>query len=215
MQFQYHDQLITLQGIVVAEQGVLQELHAEQLVKWLDDNEVWALAVVENFSTVDKQQSPLAPDLQALLTKFSDVFSEPNFVPPRRSLDHAITLQQDAQPVNSRPYRYSPLQKDEIERQVMEMLQAGVIIPSMSPFTSPVLLVKKKDNTWRFCIDYRCLNDLTVKNKFPLPIVDELLDELAGTQFFSKLDLRAGYHQIRMRPADEAKTTFKTHHGHF
>ena len=150
-----------------------------------------------------------------MLTEFSDVFSEPNFVPPRRSLDHAITLQQDAQLVNSRPYRYSPLQKDEIERQVMEMLQAGVIIPSMSPFTSPVLLVKMKDNPWRFCIDYRCLNELTVKNKFPLPIVDELLDELAGTQFFSKLDLRAGYYQIRMRPADEAKTTFKTHHGHF
>jgi hypothetical protein len=90
----------------------------------------------------------------------------------------------DTTQVNSRPYRYSPLQKDEIEKQVQTMLESGLIAKSVSPFASLVLLVKKKDGTWHFCIDYRKLNDITMKNKFPMPIIDEFLDELAGAKFF-------------------------------
>jgi hypothetical protein len=216
LSFNYMGKDITLQGIRSKPSVDLSELSVEQLQKWIQGNEVWALAMVDLVTHASPNAAVQhAPDLQSLLNEYTDVFADPQKLPPHRTLDHAVSLDEGAKPVNSRPYRYSPLQKDEIEHQVQEMLQSGVITPSTSPFASPVLLVKKKDGLWRFCVDYRRLNTMTIKNKFPLPVVDELLDELAGTQFFSKLDLRAGYHQIRMKPDDEHKTTFKTHHGHF
>ncbi|KAL4339801.1 hypothetical protein GQ457_08G022490 [Hibiscus cannabinus] len=153
--------------------------------------------------------------LQPLLEKYKSVFDEPNSLPPPRNHDHAITLLPGAQPVNLRPYRFPFSQKTEVEKQISDMLAASVIQNSKSPFASHCLLIKKKDGTWRLCVDYRQLNSLTVKNKYPIPVVDDLLDELSGAKYYSKLDQRSGYWQIRIRPEDIPKTTFRTHHGHF
>ena len=134
-------------------------------------------------------------------------------MPPIRDIDHKIPLKDEKQVVNLRPYRFSFFQKLEIEKIVDELLKNSFISPSSSPYSSPILLVKKKDNTWRMCVDFRRLNDNTVKNKFPIPVIDDLLDELKHATVFSKLDLRAGYHQIRMAEEDRHKTAFKTHDG--
>ncbi|XP_071679703.1 uncharacterized protein [Lolium perenne] len=155
------------------------------------------------------------PLLADLLQQHSDIFDEPHGLPPMRPCDHRIHLLPDTMHVAVRPYRYPQLQKDELECQVAVKLAQGIIRISTLSFSAPVLLVHKDEGTWRFCIDYRTLNAMTSKDKFPIPVVDELLDELHGARFFTKLDLRSGYHQVHMHPNDIEKTAFCTHHGHF
>ncbi|KAL8095353.1 hypothetical protein AgCh_036723 [Apium graveolens] len=115
-----------------------------------------------------------------------------------------------AQPISKAPYRMAPLELQELKEQLEELLDKGFIRPSVSPWGAPVLFVKKKDGSMRLCINYRELKRITVKNKYPLPRIDDLFDQLQGANFFSKIDLWSGYHQLRVKASDIPKTTFRT-----
>lgn len=152
--------------------------------------------------------------LEALLEEFSDLQKEPEFPRPR-NVDHAIDLVPGSEPQMGPIFRLAPKELEELKRQLEELLSKGLIEPSSSPFGAPVLFVKKKDGSLRMCIDYRKLNNITIRNSYPLPRMDDLLDQLHGAKIFSSLDLRSGYHQVRVKAGDEYKTAFRTQFGHF
>ncbi|MCO5578309.1 hypothetical protein L7F22_032149 [Adiantum nelumboides] len=134
-------------------------------------------------------------------------------LPPERPEDHRIVVVPGSSPPNRPPYRLNAAQQKEIVSQVNELLEKGLIQPSSSPYCSPVLLLQKKDGSWRMCIDYRALNKNTIKNRFPIPRIDDILDRLQGGSMFSRIDLKSGYHRIRIRPEDVHKTAFRTTFG--
>lgn len=212
MEFQSNDQSIKLQGFV-SQTNHCQLVSLHQCLGMAKEGAL--MYMVQLFMNEEEQIVPTSELILPLLQKFKDVCEEPKGLPPQRYCDHSIPLIPGSKPVNLRPYRFNPALKDEIEAQIQEMLQIGVIQPSQSAFSSPALLVRKKDGTWRLVIDYRQLNAITVKGSYPMPVIDELLDELAGAKWFTKLNLRAGYHQIRMKAGEEYKTAFQTHTGHY
>ncbi|GKA53739.1 putative reverse transcriptase domain-containing protein [Tanacetum coccineum] len=159
----------------------------------------------------DKKQEEIV-----VVRDFLEVFLDDlSGLPPLREIKFRIELIPGAVPIAKSPYRLAPSELEELSGQLKELQDKGFIRPSSSPWGAPVLFVKKKDGSFRMCIDYRELNKLTVKNRYPLPRIDDLFDQLQGSQFFSKIDLRSGYHQLRVHEDDIPKTAFRTRYGHF
>jgi hypothetical protein len=149
-----------------------------------------------------------------VVCEYADVFpDELPGMPPDRNIEFAIELQPGTTPISKRPYRVPPAELVELKKQLQELLDKGFIRPSTSPWGCPALFVKKKDESLRLCIDYHPLNAVTIKNKYPLPRIDVLFDQLVGAKVFSKIDLHSGYHQIKIRASDILKTAFSTRYG--
>jgi hypothetical protein len=149
-----------------------------------------------------------------VVCEYADVFPDELLgMPPDRDIEFAIELQPGTTPISKRPYRMPPAELAELKKQLQELLDKGFIRPSTSPRGCPTLFVKKKDESLRLCIDYRPLNAVTIKNKYPLPHIDVLFDQLVGAKVFSKIDLCSGYHQIKIRASDIPKTAFSTRYG--
>ncbi|MGI4157016.1 reverse transcriptase family protein, partial [Klebsiella pneumoniae] len=159
-----------------------------------------------------------SPEIEELpvVCEFTDVFPDDLWeLPPYWEVEMAIELLPGTSPIYMAPYRLAPAELKELKDQIDDLLNKGFIRRSKSPWSAPALFVAKKDGSMRMCIDYRKLNRVTVKNKYPIPRIDDLFDQLRGSSFFSKIDLRSGYHQLRVREQDIPKTAFGTPEGHF
>jgi hypothetical protein len=175
----------------------------------------YTLVCKDALISIQDMQHSLPPVVANILQEYSDVFPSeiPAGLPPIRGIEHQIDLIPGASLPNRAPYRTNPEETKEIQRQVQELLDKGYVRESLSPCAVPVILVPKKDGTWRMCVDCRAINNITIRYRHPIPRLDDMLDELSGATVFSKVDLRSGYHQIRMKLGDEWKTAFKTKFG--
>jgi hypothetical protein len=155
-------------------------------------------------------------DQVSVVCEYLDVFPEelPG-MPPDRDIEFMIELIPRTAPIAQQPYHMNPQELEELKKQLANMLSKGLIYPSASPWGSPVLFVDKRDSTIRLCVDYCKLNEVTIKNKYPLPKIEDLFDQLNGAKVFSKIDLRTGYHQLKVRESDIPKTAFTTRYGLF
>nr|GFB66345.1 putative reverse transcriptase domain-containing protein [Tanacetum cinerariifolium] len=173
------------------------------------------LANITSTKDEDKSKAKRQEDVP-VVREFPEVFPEDLLgIPPTRQVEFRIDLVPSAAPVARAPYRLAPFEMKELADQLQELTDKGFIRPSSSPWGAPVLFVKKKDGSFQMCIDYRELNKLMVKNRYPLPRIDDLFDQLQGSSVYSKIDLRSGYHQLRVREEDIPKTAFRTQYGHY
>jgi transposase InsO family protein len=192
----------------------VEHLDPRELKQILDGGGLNNGFMVEVSDTRVAESAAVHP-LVDLVVKYRDVFVEPTSLPPERGVEHEINLTPDAQPLHRPIYHLSPVELAEMRAQLDVLLEKGFIQPSKSPWGSPVIFVPKKDGGLRCCIDYRGLNQVTIKDRTPLPNMAELRDRLEGAQFFTKMDLREGYYNIRVRKEDIPKTAFRTRFGHF
>ena len=164
---------------------------------------------------VDRRQEGTRLEDIPIVKEFPDVFpNDISGLPSNRAIEFVIELIQGIEPISIPPYRMAPAELKELKAQLEELLSKGFIRPSTSQWAAPVLFVKKKNGSLLLCIDYRQLNRVTIRNQYPLPRIDELFDQLHGSRVYSKIDLRSGYHQLRVRENDVSKTALRTRYGH-
>ena len=190
-------------------------ISAMQLKKGLARDDLTFMAIP--LESLESSRETVPKDILSVLEKYKDVMPDslPKSLPPRRMIDHEIELLPGAKPPAKNAYRMAPPELAELRKQLDELLNAGFVRPAKAPYGAPVLFQKKNDGSMRLCIDYHALNKITVRNRYPLPIINDLFDRLHGAKYFSKLDLRSGYYQVRIAEGDEPKTTCVTRYGAF